>query len=297
MPRPLVVTIPPPPPGTGTASPTGQVFSGGLAGFGASFIFAAEEGTISSWAAANGTNALLRVNNAGLANYKGLALANNGSGNFLYAANFKSGAIDVFDSTYAPTTLSGAFVDPTLPAGYKPFNIQAISGNLIVTYALGQAGDPEEDQPGAGFGYVSSFDGNGNFQRRLASGGVLNVPWGVALASAGFGDFAGALLIGNFGDGKIHAFDPVSGALLGALVDDQGDDIMIEGLWALQFGNGGSGGVRDKLYFTAGIDDEQHGLFGSLAVPEPAPLALLGLVLTVWLPRQRVPAAAPSRRH
>ena len=272
---PLVVTIPPSP----DVTPTGQVFNGGSnfeinPSQPARFIFATESGTIAGWnPAASPTNAITKVTSPGAA-YTGLAIANNASGDFLYAANLASGAIDVFDHNFAPATLSGSFVDPSLPSGYAPFNIQDIGGTLFVTYAVRD--EEGEEVPGAGNGIVDAFDTNGNLLRRVATGGALNAPWGLALAPLGFGEFGGALLIGNFGDGVINAFDPITGVLLGTLRDAMNNAIANEGLWGLRFGNGGNGGRLNTLYFAAGINDEENGLFGSIAaVPEPASLALL----------------------
>ena len=269
-PQSLVVTVPPAAGGTG-GSPTGIVFNGSTdfqvsAGTPARFIFATEDGTISGWA--SGTNAILKVDNsASEAVYKGLAIGNNGTANFLYAANFHEGTIDVFDAAFAPATLAGSFSDPTIPAGYAPFNIQNIGGVLYVTYAL-QDADAHDDVPGLGHGFINKFDLNGNFIARFASRGSLNSPWGLAVAPAGFGAFANALLVGNFGDGRINAFNPATGALLGQLADDSGHAISIEGLWGLKFGNGVSGGDANTLYFAAGIAGpdalEDHGLFGSI---------------------------------
>ena len=177
-------------------------------------------------------------------------------------------------------TLSGGFVDPTLPAGYAPFGIQNVGGNLIVSYAKQDvAGAGHDDVAGAGNGFVDVYDSNGTFIKRLVSNGPLNSPWGIALAPSGFGQFSGDLLIGNFGDGTINAFDPVTGAFLGTLTDAAGNPIVIEGLWGLLFGNGGNGGAMNELFFTAGIPGpgaiEDHGLFGFLTVPEPSSLAAL----------------------
>ena len=206
-------------------------------------------------------------NSASEAVYKGLAIGNNGTANFLYAANFHEGTIDVFDAAYAPATLAGSFSDATIPAGYAPFDIQNIGGVLYVTYAL-QDADAHDDVPGLGHGFINKFDLNGNFIARFVSRGSLNSPWGLAVAPAGFGAFANALLVGNFGNGRINAFNPATGALLGQLADDSGHAISIEGLWGLKFGNGGSGGDANTLYFAAGIPGpdqlEDHGLFGSI---------------------------------
>ena len=274
---PLVVTIPP----ASGSTPTGQVANSGSnfelnSGQPARFIFATEGGTIAGWnPAASATGAIIKVDNsASGAAYKGLAIGSNATGEFLFAANFASGRIDVFNSAFAQTTLAGSFTDPNLPAGYAPFNIQNLDGTLFVTYAVrGANGD---DVSGPGNGIVDAFDTNGNLLRRVASGGALDSPWGLALAPSGFGEFGGALLVGNFGDGLINAFNPATGALLGTLLDATNSPIVNDGLWGLRFGNGGNGGSLNTLYFTAGLNDEADGLFGSLSVvPEPAPLALL----------------------
>ncbi len=273
---PLVVTIPPSSGGT----PTGQVFNGSSdfelnSGQPARFIFATESGTIAGWnPAAAATSAITKVDNSPSgAVYTGLAIGNNGSGNFLYAANFASGAIDVFDHSFGPASLAGSFTDPNLPAGYAPFNVENINGTLYVTYAVR---DQNGVVAGAGNGIVDAFDMNGNLLRRVATGGALNSPWGLALAPLGFGEFGGALLVGNFGDGLIDAFDPSTGTLLGTLLDAAHNAIENDGLFGLRFGNGGSGGSLDTLYFTAGLNDGQNGLFGSIsAVPEPTSLALV----------------------
>lgn len=272
----LTVTIPPAPGGT-TGSPTGQVFNGStdfvISTAPARFIFAGTDGTISGWHGGLGTNAALTVDNsASGASYTGLAIGSNASGNFLYAANIAQGRIDVFDKNFAAVTLPGNFTDPTLPAGAAPFNIQNLGGKLYVTYV------------GPGGGFVSVFDTNGHFLQRIASGGTLLNPWGIALAPDNFGAFGGALLVGNFnfgdpglGPGYIGAYDPDTGDFLGLLKNRKGSPLSIDGLWGLAFGIGGNNGFRDHLYFAAGIDGERHGLFGHItAVPEPSTLALLG---------------------
>lgn len=272
----LVVTVPPPagsPPGT-IAKPTGQVFNGttdfvvtGPSGSGpARFIFAAEDGTVSGWnPAADATHAILTVDNSGAdAIYKGLAIGANASGNFLYAANFHAGTIDVFDKDFHQVQLAGSFSDPNIHTGFAPFNIQNLGGKLYVTYAK-QDANREDDVAGPANGYVDIFDTNGNLIQRLATRGRLNSPWGLAFAPPSFGAFAGDLLVGNFGDGRINIIDPVSGEFLDQLRDANNRFITIDGLWGLIVGNGGNGGDVDKVYFTAGLGDEAHGLFGSLA--------------------------------
>jgi uncharacterized protein (TIGR03118 family) len=269
MDGPLVVTIPQAPGKTGPAAPTGQVFNGTGAfaaapGMPAVFLFATEDGTIAGWnPGVDRTHAVLKVDrSASGAIYKGLAIAAGVGGPRIYATNFHAGTVDVFDGNFNPA-LAGAFADPSLPAGYAPFNIRNVNGRLFVTYAK-QDADAEDDVPGPGNGYVNEFDLDGVLIRRFASQGTLNAPWGIALAPAGFGAFGGQLLIGNFGDGRISAFDPETGEFRGQLEDGKGRAIEIEGLWAILFGNGANAGDTDKLYFTAGIEEESHGLFGQI---------------------------------
>jgi uncharacterized protein (TIGR03118 family) len=274
---PLTVTIPPPGSSPDTkATPTGQVFNmfntigdfsvmSSTASGSSVFIFVTEDGTISGWSrSVDRTHAILAVDNsASGAVYKGLALGNNGSGNFLYATNFHAGTIDVFDAQFHQVTLSGSFSDAGIPSGFAPFGIQNIGGQLFVTYAK-QDVDKHDDVAGPGNGFVDVFDTNGNLIRRFASQGTLNSPWGLALAPDEFGRFSEDLLVGNFGDGRINAFDPETGAFRGQFRDTLGHTLVIDGLWGLIFGNGHSAGDTGTLFFTAGIDHEQHGLFGSL---------------------------------
>jgi uncharacterized protein (TIGR03118 family) len=277
VPNALVVSIP-------GAVPTGQVFNSAGAtrftitpGNPALFIFAAIDGSISGWnPAVNMTNAIVKVGASSNRVYTGLALAGAGASTFLYAANFKSAQIDVYDSNFAPATLAGNFTDPTLPAGYAPFNIELVGTNLYVEYA--KVSINGDDDPGPGNGFVSVFDTNGNFVRRLISRGALNSPWGITLAPSGFGDFSNDLLVGNFGDGRINAFDPATGALLGTLQDGSSNPIVIDGLWALKVRLGGPSVDPNRVYFTAGINDEADGLFGALAAtPEPGTLTMMGI--------------------
>jgi uncharacterized protein (TIGR03118 family) len=280
----LVVTIPGPN-GQVPGVPTGQVFNNTGAftlGTGpARFIFASATGTISAWNA--GTTASTMVNAFPGSSFTGLAIANPAAGARLYAANFGAGRVDVFDGSFSPIAVTGGFTDPDIPAGYAPFNVQNVGGNIVVTYALV---DPvtHMDLAGPGNGFVDVFDTDGNLLRRLASDDVLNSPWGIALAPSSFGPFGGALLVGNFGDGSIHAYDFFTGALLGQLMDVNGNPIINDGLWGLQFGNNGPGFDPNSLYIAAGIDDEQHGLFARItATPVPSSFALLATGLGVLL--------------
>jgi uncharacterized protein (TIGR03118 family) len=255
---PLVVGIP-------GGAPTGVVFNATpgfkVNGAAAHFIFDSEAGTITAWNA--GTQAVTEATTPG-AIYKGLAIASKGSTTMLYAANFHAGTIDVFNDSFAPVTVPGGFVDPNLPAGFAPFNIQEIAGRLVVAYAQ-QDADAEDEVAGAGLGYIDVFDTSGHLLRRLVSQGALNAPWGLAVAPRHFGPFSGDLLVGNFGDGAINAYDPRTGAFRGTLQNKDGNQIKVNGLWALRFGNGVIG-TPQTLLFTAGIGDEDHGLFGEIVV-------------------------------
>lgn len=262
----LAVVIPAPAGDTMPATPTGTVINstGGflVGGVTSQFLFDSEDGTISGW---NGTgSAILAVNNSGKsAVYKGLALVSPaGAAPYLAATNFRSGAVEAYDENFAATNPGGSFSDPNLPAGYAPFNIQQVGNQLFVTYALQDAAkhDPVN---AAGNGVVDVYDLKGNFQSRFATGGHLNSPWGVVEASANFGAFSNDILIGNFGDGTIDAFDS-HGNFLGQLQDATGTAISNGSLWALVFGAGGTGDAN-TLYFTAGLANESHGLFGAIA--------------------------------
>ena len=269
--QPLVVTIAPPRNGMPPSAPTGNVFNGTTnfqiqPGQPAIFIFATEDGTISGWnPSVDATHTVLAVDNsASGAVYKGLAT----NGTNLYATNFFAGTVDIFDANFAPVIIPGAFQDSMIPAGFAPFNIANISGKLWVTYAM-QDADKEDDVAGPGNGFIDVFDYSGNLLQRFAHHGVLNSPWGLALAPSGFGAFSGDLLVGNFGDGRINAFDPTTGASLGGLLEPSGRPLTIDGLWGLIFGNGGAGTETNVLYFTAGPNDEQDGLFGKIRAQHP----------------------------
>ena len=292
----LVVSIPVA--SGGPSAPTGTVFNGGTAFNADRFIFATENGSIHGWRSGLGTTAetLFSSSSNNPAVYKGLAISTVGTSTYLYAADFHNNTISVFPSAAAPA-LTGSFVDPTLPAGYAPFNIQNLGGKLYVTYAK-QDSAGHDEIAGAGFGYVDVFDLQGNFMQRLASGGALDAPWGVAIAPWSFGALGGDLLVGNFGDGKINAYDLATGTWVDTLKGTDGMPLEIDGLWALAFGNGGSGGSKNTLYFTAGINDEADGLFGRITpIPEPSTIftgiALLGLCLgALWRRRQSAVAAS-----
>jgi uncharacterized protein (TIGR03118 family) len=255
---PLVVSIP-------DGAPTGTVFNGTggfkVGGAPAHFIFDSEAGTITAW---NAGTVATTVATTPEAIYKGLAIATKGNATFLYAANFHAGTIDVFNDAFKLVPMPGAFADPNLPPGFAPFNVQEIAGRLVVAYAQ-QDADAEDEVAGPGLGYVDVFDTSGHLLRRLVSQGQLNAPWGLAVAPRHFGRFSGDLLVGNFGDGAIDAYDPRTGNFRGALMNRDGNPILINGLWALRFGNGVIG-TPQTLLFTAGIADEAHGLFGEIVV-------------------------------
>ena len=315
--NPLAVSIPTPgDPAGANGAPTGTVFNIDLAGKGfqitdgthtapAVFLFATEDGTIVGWNPGvdptgtfdgpnhTSTHAVIAVDNSGNnftnpnpdqqtgAVYKGLAIGTDSKGRtLLYAANFRAGMIDVFDTSFTKVTTlpKGAFTDPNLPKGYAPFDVQVFGDKVYVTYAL-QNEAKHDDVAGPGHGFVDVFNLDGTpglagGNVRLASRGALNSPWGLAIAPPGFAGLSAphgdqVLLVGNFGDGHINAFDAVTGASLGQLKDPDGEPIQIDGLWALKVGNGGAGGASNTVYFTAGLFGETHGLFGSLTTAAP----------------------------
>jgi len=266
------------------AAPTGAVSTSGtnfiaIENESAKFIFASENGTLSAWG--TGTNAVLKVDNSSSNSiYKGLAIASVDRVGYLYATDFHNGQVDVFDGNFTRLRWAGAFVDSGLPAGFAPFGIATVGTNLLVSYAM-QDSMMQDDIAGVGNGYIDAYDLNGHLLRRFASNGPLNSPWGMVVAPSTFGEFGGAILIGNFGDGRINAFDPATGAFLGSLKDANGAPITILGLWGLSFGNGANAGATDSLYFTAGIPGggavEDHGLFGRISAVTSLQLSITAL--------------------
>jgi uncharacterized protein (TIGR03118 family) len=201
--------------------------------------------------------------------YKGVTIAANGTAQFLYATDFHGRKIDVFDGSFAPATgFAGKFKDPGIPADYGPFNVQNILGNLYVTYAKTQPNSADEAH-GQGLGFVDVYDADGNLLKQLVRHGQLNAPWGVALAPSGFGKFSDRVLVGNFGDGTINAYDPHTGAFKGTLKGANGKVLKIDGLWALVFGNGFLNQPTDTLFFSAGPHDEADGLYGRIDAVSP----------------------------
>jgi uncharacterized protein (TIGR03118 family) len=263
---PLVVQVPHAP--TGLVANPGSSFAVqiGAASAPALFLFATEEGTILGWNPSVSPDAVVVADLHSGAIYKGLAVAP--SGDRLYATDFHNGRIDVFDGTFTPVVSPGAFADPSLPPGFAPFGIQAVGDRIFVTYAK-QDADREDDVDGQGLGFVDVYDAAGVLLDRVASRGQLNAPWGIALAPADYGRFSGDLLIGNFGDGRINAFRqlPAGNYQHAGRLRSSDGDLVIDGLWALQFGKGAANnGAPNTLFFTAGPDDESHGLFGSITV-------------------------------
>jgi uncharacterized protein (TIGR03118 family) len=304
----LAPTIAPPNGQTFSATPTGQVATGSTTDFllngnsnsAAAFIFDTEDGTISGWSNnVSPTSSVLKVDNYGGgagAVYKGLAISGPPGTEVLYAANFRSGNVEMYNNQFG---LMGTFTDPSVMSGYAPFNVQVLNGNLYVAFAL-QDSAKHDDMAGAGNGYVDEFSLAGVFEKRLVSqGGQVNSPWGLDIAPASFGTFAGDLLVGNFGDGTISAFDPVTGTFVGTLDGRDGKPLMLGDLWALTTGNGGAGGSASSVYFTTGIVDEAHGLLGSITpVPEPATWAIMiagmGLMGMALRRRRGGPSAIPT---
>ncbi len=261
----------------GPAKPTGIVFNGNQAfaittggtDF-ARFIFDSEDGTVSAWL--SGTASVVKATSPDGAIYKGLAIGTVSGGGtshaYLYATDFHNGRVDVYDGAFALQHWAGAFTDPGLPAGFAPFGIQNLAGKIYVTYAK-QDADAEDEIAGPGLGYVSAFATDGSFLGRVASGGSLNAPWGLAMAPGGWERFGGDLLVGNFGDGRINGYAPTAGGWedRGHLKLTNHRPLVVDGLWGIGFGNGGGAGPLTSLYFAAGPDDEAHGSFGSITMP------------------------------
>ncbi len=255
---PLVVSIPGPPTGI-VANPSSGDFGG------ASFLWALEDGHVAAWS--SGTTATTVFTATDSASYKGLAIAGNGTALQLYLADFHNGKIDVLSSTFGAGTATGGFADPTIPTGFHPFNIMNLNGNLFVAYALKET-DGDDEVAGRGLGFVNVFNPDGVLLARVASSGKLNAPWGMALAPAGFGTFSNHLLVGNFGDGTINAYNLSPYHFAGQLRNSSGGVLKVDGLWGIAFGNGVRNQPTNTLFFAAGPDDEAHGLYGKI---EPAP--------------------------
>lgn len=273
VPQSLVVSIPAGQ--AGAAAPTGIVFNSsqdfavtqnGVSGA-STFIFVGEAGTVSGWSPAVNMNSAVSVFDGGSAGniYKGVALASSSGANHLYATDFHNGKVDVFDGSFTRVSLAGSFTDPSLPSGYAPYGIQAIGSNIYVSFAK-QDTQAEDEVMGAGLGVVDVFDTGGNFIKQLVNGGTLNAPWGMAMAPANFGAFSNDLLVANFGDGKINAFDPDTGAYAGTLSTSDGNPIVIDGLWGIAFGNGINSQPTNTLFYAAGPAAESHGLYGRIDV-------------------------------
>ena len=261
----FVVNIPNAPGSTGNASPTGTVFNGSSSFHADGFLFATEDGTIAGWnPAVDLFNAVIEVDHSATAIYKGLTMATFNGANYLYATDFHTGAIEVFDANFQPHTFSAtAFVDSQLPDGFAPFNVQAVGSAVVVTFAK-QDKDAHDEVAGKGLGFVDVFTPNGVLLLRLESGPWLDAPWGVALAPANFGELSSRLLIGNFGSGLIAAFDAVDGSFVSFLKQSPGAPMKINGLWGVGFGNDAGAGPTNTLFFAAGHANEHHGIFGTI---------------------------------
>ena len=266
------------------------------------FCSNSEDGAISGWNPAFGTGstAIVAVDHGSpnpslSAVYKGLAISSLNGGT-LYATNFRAGTVEAYNTSFNPV-LTGGFVDTSLPAGFAPFNDEVINGDLYVTYAKQDAAK-HDDVAGLGNGFVDVFNLDGTGEHRLISNGLLDLPWGMAIAPSSFGSFAGDLLVGNFGNGEINAYNATTGTFIGTLDGADGNPLVIDGLWALTIGNGAAGGSLNTLYFTAGPDGESHGLFGSLAVvPELSTWAMM-LADSPGLAWRRIANKEPaSKRH
>ncbi|MCX7056340.1 MAG: TIGR03118 family protein, partial [Proteobacteria bacterium] len=298
-----------PPNGAVSFDPTGVVLNGTTSfvvtaaakSAAATFLFVGEGGMIAGWSATvDPANAVVAYTDAGGAVYKGLAIANNGSSDFLYAADFYNGKVDVFGPTFAkqtPTPTSFTFTDPTLPTGYAPFGIAALrtgpSGavRIYVSYAQQLTPANHDNTNGPGLGLVDVYDANGQFISHLiATGKELNAPWGMALAPADFGTLSSALLVGNFGDGKVNGYDPTSGALIGTLMTGTSTPFAVPGLWGIAFGNDADNQPHNTLFYAAGPNNEANGQYGRVDIGTPVLNA--PPVATVVPPSIGVPRAA-----
>ena len=271
---PLVVTIPPPKNTQGTAAPTGTVYNYTTSfevasGAPAIFLFVTEDGTKSGWNPNVNVNAaVVMINAPNQAIYKGLALATTAAGPRLYVSNFKTGNVEVYDGNFKRQQAEERFHDK-LPPNYAPFGIQNVGGDIVVTFVQRDPGS-EDENDGPGLGFVRVFDTSGNVLVRVQHGTYLNAPWAIALAPGDFGPFSHRLLIGNFGDGTINAFNAFSGKFEGTLLDSTtGGSLSIDGLWAISFaGNGAGNGSATELYFSAGPNGESNGVFGKLTATD-----------------------------
>jgi uncharacterized protein (TIGR03118 family) len=270
----LVVQVPSP---LGEGSPTGTVFNSTGQGFEISaggvmassiFLFATADGTIAGWNPAVAPYQTITAIARPGSDFTGMSFSTGADGTYLYATDFAKGTVDVFNDQFQQVALPGAFRDASIPAGFSPFNVAVIDGEVFVTYARpgGRGAGARGLDPQSSGGFVDVFDLKGQLQERL-TGGNVNAPWGIAMAPSNFGMFGNDILVGGFGDGHISAFDPATGRFVGTLNDAQGRPIAVPGLWALIFGNGASAGDTDTLYFTAGIDGQRHGLFGAIVTP------------------------------
>jgi uncharacterized protein (TIGR03118 family) len=271
----LVVTIPAGDGNGGAGTPTGQIYNGTTGfqiapGKPAVFMFVTEDGTLSGWnPGVNATSAVIAVNTKGSSVFKGLAIASvedrhQGPVDFLYVADFRKGRVNVYDANFSRIHLDeDAFEDRRLPKGFAPFNVQNIGGNIYVAFAK-QDGAKHDEVDGPGMGYVDVFSPTGRLLLRMESGNWFNAPWGMVQAPSDFGAYSHDILIGQFGSGEILAFDPVTGEFKGRLFNAANSRIVIDGLWDLAFGSGAASGPATTLYFTAGSDQEQHGLFGTI---------------------------------
>lgn len=274
------VTIPSGDPNSSlTGTPTGQVFNGTTdfqltSGNPARFIFVTEDGAVSGWnPAVSPASAVIKVNTKSASVFKGVALAtastaSGATANFLYVADFRRARVNVYDTNFHPVPMDeDAFRDQDVPEGFAPFNVQNIGGNLYVAFAR-QDSQKHDEVDGPGLGYVDVFSPSGRLLHRLQHGRWLNAPWGITQAPTDFGAYSHDILVGQFGSGNIDVFDPVTGRFKGMLNDANNNPIAIDGLWDIAFGGGTASGPANALFFAAGLDGEQHGLFGTITAVE-----------------------------